>query len=105
MTDEGYGLLCSFDGLFNDDPSRRIEGAFVLGVEFGGVWAALKGRAEYEVTFHAENNEAFRRMATALGFDFEASPTEPPTEGWNVAKFRRRPPRSHLRIVAPLSRS
>lgn len=100
MSDETYGLVCSFDGLFRDDPEGRIDGAFVLGVEFGRVTAALEGQSEYEATVHAENQEAFRRWATALRFDLEMGPTEPPTQGWCVAKFRRQPARrSHLSLV------
>lgn len=101
MSDETYGLICSFDGLFKDDPTGRIDGAFVLGVEFGRVTAALEGRAEHEATIHAENQEVFRRWAEALSYDLEMRSTEPPTEGWAVAKFRRLPPRRRFSVVRP----
>ncbi len=99
MTDVEHGLLCSFSGLFPSDPDGRIDEAFVLGVEFGMVWAALKGQTEYEKIVHAENQEAFRRAANALDFDLEMEPTKPPTQGWVVARFKRREARPRLRIV------
>ena len=98
---DGYRLLCSFEGLFANDPDGRIDAAFVLGVEFGRVTAALAGKAELEVTAHAENQEAFRRWASATGYEVEAGPTTPPTSGWAMVKFRLKPPRSHLRVVTP----
>ena len=72
--------------------------SFVHGFEAGMVWQRMvAGEAVIEnpIAFHVENEEVFRLMAAAQGYDIEV---EPPSDGWIVVEFRKR--RNRFSVVA-----
>ncbi len=77
IEDTEYGLIVAFpDG----SPS------FVNGFEAGRVdQQMIDGVPEFEMTAHSANEEVFRRMAIAMGYEFTFEKTEYPE--WQFVKF------------------
>lgn len=99
MADEEYGQLLSFNGL---QFGESTEHAFVHGVEFGQLWALMRGGtvAEISETIHAINREVVERAAAAEGWTAEFRDV---ADGWIVVDMKksqasRRNP-SGLRVV------
>lgn len=77
--DAEYGLIVAFpDG----------SASFVNGFEAGRVdQQMIDGVPEFEMTAHSENEEVFRRMAIAMGYEFTFENTE--YSEWQFVKFKK----------------
>jgi hypothetical protein len=96
MSNDEYSLRVSFSDVWETADEER---AYVCGWEAGAIAQEMRGEAEFERTVHAENQTVLRRLCDAEGFSVEFTPTNPPTEGWLVAQFSRRPHVKHLAVV------
>ena len=96
-----FGLVLSFSGLYQTMPE---EHAFVHGVEFGGLWAAMTAgqAAEIEKTVHTVNREIIERAAVSQGWVAEFKTTTIPE--WlecTLTKTASAKPNPHgLRVVS-----
>lgn len=99
--EEGWGLVLSFAGLY---ATIEEEHAFVHGFEFREIYADMKANKmlTIERTAHVENRKVIERAAAALGWSFEATPSE--SSGWDCIKLVRvRPERNNphgLKVVS-----
>ena len=66
--------------------------SFVLGFEAGMIWMRMVKGEPYigglnEIATHASNEEIFKRMAAAQGYDVDISNA---SDGWIIAEFTKR---------------
>lgn len=84
MADENYALVVSFANYF---PTMPEEVAFVLGVEWGMISAAIKAGDMGPHLAHTENVPLLKRLAASQNLLMEIAECEPITEGWQVVRF------------------
>lgn len=84
MPDDSYGLIVSFANYFPTMPEER---AFVLGVEWGMIDAALKRGDHGPHVVRVENVPLLDRLATSQKLMMEVAECDPVTEGWQLVRF------------------
>lgn len=88
----------SFEGRDETCPTC-VDAQFVLGFEVGLLHARLEAKPpEFRGTYHAENRTVLERVASALGYTADVTPSG--VEGWVFATYTRKPTR-HLSVVPP----